>query len=142
MTGGIECCLARPRALQRGPGTGEEVGPTAHSWLVELRVFSFRPLLLETEPNSHFKRFAPRTTPVTRHTFCWTLFVGYGLEKARERPRARITATVLDPEREMPKIRAYALHRWKAAVAGPRQQPRAATRGQTWSGTWRVGGKT
>ena len=40
----------------------------------------------------------------TRHTF-----LGYGFEKARERTRARITATVLELEREMPKIRAFAL---------------------------------
>ena len=30
--------LARARAVQRGPGAGDEVRPTAHSWLVDLRV--------------------------------------------------------------------------------------------------------
>jgi hypothetical protein len=49
---------------------------------------------------------------------------------ARERTRARITATVLDLEREMPKIRAFALQQWKAAVAAPNV---TTTRGYPWS---------
>jgi hypothetical protein len=32
----------------------------------------------------------------------------------------RITATVLDLEREMPKIRDFVLQRWKAAIAAPK----------------------
>lgn len=59
--------------------------------------------------------------PVARHRF-----LGSGFEKARERTRARITATVLDLEREMPKIRAFALQRWKPALAAPKV---ATTRG-------------
>ena len=90
--------IARARAVQRGPGAGDEVRPTAHSWLVDLRVFFSDLCAWATEPDSPFKRFAPRTIPATRHTF-----LGYGFEKARERTRARITATVLDLEREMPK---------------------------------------
>jgi hypothetical protein len=121
----IPYAITRARAVQRGPGAGEEVRPTAHSWLVELRVFFSDLCAWATEPDSPFKRFAPRTIPVTRHTF-----TGYGFEKARERARARITATALDLEREMPKIRAFALQRWKAAVAAPKV---TTTRGYPWS---------
>ena len=117
--------LARARAVQRGPGAGDEVRPTAHSWLVDLRVFFSDLCAWATEPNSPFKRFAPRTIPMTRHTL-----LGYGFEKARERTRARITATVLDLEREMPKIRAFAFQQWKAAIAAPKV---ATTRGYPWS---------
>ena len=117
--------IARARAVQRGPGSGDEVRPTAHSWLVDLRVFFSDVCAWATEPDSPFKRFAPRTIPATRHTF-----LGYGFEKARERTRARITATVLDLEREMPKIRAFALQQWKAALAAPKV---ATTRGYPWS---------
>jgi hypothetical protein len=99
--------------------------PTAHSWLIDLRVFFSDLCAWATEPDSPFKRFAPRTIPATRHTF-----LGYGFEKARERTRARITATVLDLEREMPKIRAFALQQWKAAVTAPKV---ATTRGYPWS---------
>ena len=35
----IPHAITRARAVQRGPGAGEEVRPTAHSWLVDLRVF-------------------------------------------------------------------------------------------------------
>jgi hypothetical protein len=117
--------IARARAVQRGPGAGEEVRPTAHSWLVDLRVFFSDLCAWANEPDSPFKRFAPRTIPMTRHTL-----LGYGFEKARERTRARITATVLDLEREMPKIRAFALQQWKTAVAAPKV---STTRGYPWS---------
>ena len=121
----IPHAIRRAREVQRGPGAGDEVRPTAHSWLVDLRVFFSDLCAWATEPDSPFKRFAPRTIPATRHTF-----LGYGFDKARERTRARITATVLDLEREMPKIRAFALQRWKAAVAAPKV---ATTRGYPWS---------
>src|SRR6202167_1443223 len=120
----IPHAITRARVVQRGPG-GEEVRPTPHSWLVALRVFFSDLCPWATEPDSPFNRFAPRTIPVTRHTF-----LGYGFEKARERTRARITATVLDLEREMPKIRAFALQRWKAALAAPKVP---TTRGYPWS---------
>ena len=121
----IPHAIRRAREVQRGPGAGDEVRPTAHSWLVDLRVFFSDLCAWATEPNSPFKRFAPRTIPATRHTF-----LGYGFDKARERTRARITATVHDLEREMPKIRAFALQQWKAAVAAPKV---ATTRGYPWS---------
>jgi integrase len=121
----IPHAIRRAREVQRGPGAGDEVSPTAHSWLIDLRVFFSDICAWATEPNSPFKRFAPRTIPATRHTFR-----GYGFDKARERTRARITATVLDLEREMPKIRAFALQRWKAAVAAPKA---STTRGYPWS---------
>jgi integrase len=121
----IPHAITRARAVQRGPGAGEEARPTAHSWLLDLRVFFSDLCAWATEPDSPFKRFAPRTIPVTRHTF-----TGFGFEKARERARARITATVLDLEREMPKIRAFALQRWKAAIAAPKV---TTTRGYPWS---------
>jgi integrase len=63
---------------------------------------------------------------MTRHAL-----LGYGFEEARERTRARLTATVLDLEREMPKIRAFALQQWKAAVAAPKIT--ITTRGYPWS---------
>jgi site-specific recombinase XerD len=121
----IPHAIRRARGVQRGPGAGDEVRPTAHSWLVDLRVFFSDLCAWATEPDSPFKRFAPRTIPATRHTF-----LGYGFDKARERTRARITATVLDLEREMPKIRAFALQQWKAAVEAPKV---ATTRGYPWS---------
>jgi hypothetical protein len=88
----IPYAITRARAVQRGPGAGEEVRPTAHSWLVDLRVFFSDICAWATEPDSPFKRFAPRTIPVTRHTF-----LGYGFEKARERTRARSVGRVGEP---------------------------------------------
>ncbi|HEY6767731.1 MAG TPA: hypothetical protein VI386_23505 [Candidatus Sulfotelmatobacter sp.] len=49
---------ARARTVQRGPGADEEVRPTAHSWLVDLRVFFSDVCAWATEPHSPFNRFA------------------------------------------------------------------------------------
>jgi integrase len=121
----IPYAIARARAVQRGPDTGEAVRPTAYSWLVELRTFFSDICAWATEPDSPFAPFAPRTIPVNRHTL-----LGHGFEKARARTRARITATILELEREMPKIRAFALQRWKTALAAPKI---STSRGYPWS---------
>ena len=69
----IPHAIRRAREVQRGPGAGDEVRPTAHSWLVDLRVFFSDLCAWATEPDSPFKRFAPRTIPATRHTFSGTV---------------------------------------------------------------------
>lgn len=46
-----------------------------------------------------------------------------GFEQARARTQARLTATILDLEREMPAIRACALQQWKGAGVALQLQP-------------------
>jgi integrase len=121
----IPYAVARARSVQRGPDTGEEAHPTAYSWLVELRTFFSDICAWATEPDSPFAPFAPRTIPVNRH-----MLLGHGFEKARARTRARITATILELEREMPKIRAFAVQRWRTALAAPKI---STSRGYPWS---------
>jgi integrase len=104
--------MAYALTVQRGENTGEQVRITAHSWLTEIRTFFHDICAWGTEPDSPFRIFAPRTIPLTRHAL-----LGLGFDKARERTRARITATVLDLEREMPAIRSFALRRWNDASA-------------------------
>ncbi len=58
----IPHAIRRAREVQRGPGAGDEVRPTAHSWLIDLRVFFSDICAWATEPDSPFKRFAPRRT--------------------------------------------------------------------------------
>ena len=48
--------------------------------------------------------------PLTRHDL-----VGVGFEQARRRTAARMTSVVVDLEREMPNIRAFAQRRWHDA---------------------------
>src|SRR5216684_1935833 len=62
----IPHAIRRAREVQRGPGAGEEVRPTAHSWLVDLRVFFSDLCAWATEPDSPFNRFAPRTCRTDR----------------------------------------------------------------------------
>ena len=52
----IPHAITRGRAVQRGPGAGEEARPTAHSWLLDLRVFFSDLCAWATEPDSPFKR--------------------------------------------------------------------------------------
>jgi integrase len=120
----VPYAIARARAVQRGPAS-EDARGTAHAWLINLRVFLSDICAWATKPDSPFALFAPRTIPITRHTL-----LGHGFDKARARTRARITATVLDLEREMPKIRAFALQRWKAALVAPKI---STSRGYPWS---------
>lgn len=121
----IPYAIARARSVQRGPDAGEEVRMTGYSWVNNLRTFFSDICAWATQPDSPFVPFAPRTVPVTRHTL-----LGHGFEKARARTRARLTATVLELEREMPKIRAFAMQRWEAAVAAPES---STSRGYPWS---------
>jgi integrase len=121
----IPHAMARAIAVQRGDSAGEEVRATAHSWLTGIRTFFSDICAWATEPGSSFRRFAPRTIPLTRHALR-----GLGFEKARERTRARITAKVLDLEREMPSIRSFALRAWSSAIANTVNSPGPA---KSWS---------
>lgn len=55
---------------------------------------------------------------LTRHDLADT-----GFAKARKRAEARLTSTVLDLQREIPNIRAFALRRWHDAEQALREQP-------------------
>jgi integrase len=87
-----------------------EVTTSAHAWLVDVRVFFADICTWATEEGSPFAEHAPPTVPLTRHDF-----LDVGFRQARLRRDARMTATVLDLEREMPNIRAFALRRWHEA---------------------------
>lgn len=114
----IPYAIAQARERQRGDDTGPELRNTAHVWLLEVRTFFTDVCTWATEPDSPFGPHAPRVVPLMRRDL-----VGIGFEKARARTQARITATILDLEREMPTIRACALQHWKAATAALSRTP-------------------
>jgi len=101
--------LERARQVQRG-GPKDEVRITAHAWLLHVRTFFADICVWATEPYSPFRRLAPRVVPLQRDDLR-----GIGFEKARERRRSRMTARILDLERGMPNLRAYAFRRWQDA---------------------------
>jgi hypothetical protein len=110
--------MAHALTVRRGNNTEQTISSTAHSWLTDLRTFFSDLCTWALEPESPFAPFAPPTVPLTRHSL-----LGLGFDKARERTRARITATVLDLEREMPAIRSFALRRWNDATARVKTLP-------------------
>ena len=62
--------------------------------------------------DSPFAALAPRVPPLKHRDF-----QGVGFRGARARQGARTHAHVLDLERELPRIRAYALNAWQTARA-------------------------
>ncbi len=112
----IPYIIERGREVRRGPVKDDS--QTAHAWLIDLRVFFSDLCGWATEPDSPFAPYAPPTIPLVRRDL-----IGVGFEEARKRTRARLTATVLDLEREMPTIRAHALRRWDTAAAAFRADP-------------------
>ena len=80
---------------------------TAHAWVITARTFFADICGWASEPDSPFASLAPRTVPLTRHDL-----MEIGFKKARWDCVSRITNTVFELEREMPKIRAFARQRW------------------------------
>ncbi len=85
---------------------------TAHTRLVHVRAFFTDICTWASEPDSPFAALAPRAIPLTRYDLA-----GMGFDKERKQVQKRMVATVLDLEREMPNIRAFALQKWHEAEA-------------------------
>lgn len=100
--------IERARGVRRSDAEGDRT--TAHAWLIDVRTFFSDICTWATEQDSPLASHAPRTIPLTRHDL-----LDVGFEAARRRSAARTQATVLDLERELPKIRAYAARRWHDA---------------------------
>jgi site-specific recombinase XerD len=99
-------------AVERGRQT-----QSAHAWLISIRTFFADICGWANESGSPFASLAPPTVPLTRHDL-----MGAGFRSAREDSANRITATVLDLEREMPNIRALAFQQWQEAKSAAAAQ--------------------
>lgn len=107
----IPYAIERAREVEHGENRDEAaVRLTAHAWLVNVRTFFNDLCAWAAEPDSPLASFAPRAVPLTRHDL-----LGVGFNKARKQQMKRMTALVLDLEREMPNIRALAFRRWREA---------------------------
>ena len=98
------------RARENARRPDGDVTTSAHSWLINVRTFFADICTWAVEEGSPFAEQAPPMVPLTRHDF-----LDVGFRQARLRRDARMTAAVLDLEREMPNIRALALRRWHEA---------------------------
>jgi integrase len=88
-------------------GTHERA--TAHQWAVEVKVF-FADLSSWAADDSPLTGMAPPFNPLGRRDL-----VSLEPVKIKRQTQARIAATVLELERELPNIRAHALRRWQDA---------------------------
>jgi site-specific recombinase XerD len=103
--------LATARTIQRSTSTkGTADRTTTYDWMVDARSFFTDLCTWGTEPGSALTAHMPPTVPLTSHD----LNSG-GFTAARARTAARMTATVMDLNKEIPNIRAYALRRWHEA---------------------------
>lgn len=105
---------------------------TAHAWVITVRTFFADICGWASEPDSPFASLAPGTVPLTRHDL-----LGIGFKRARWDSMSRITDTVLELEREMPKIRAFARQHWQERAAALASDPdgrvRFAESGAFWN---------
>lgn len=114
----IPVAIERAREARRGRTSDDPTRITAHSRLVDVRTFFSDICTWATEPDSPFATLAPRTVPLTRHDL-----VNIGFEKARKQQVARLTATVLDLEREMPNLRSHASRSWQESKTALKKAP-------------------
>jgi integrase len=105
----IPHALERARRTQRGESQ-DDVRITAHAWLLHVRTFFADICAWATESDSPFRRHAPLVVPLQRNDLR-----GIGFEKARRQQLSRMTARIIDLEREMPKLRAFAFRQWQEA---------------------------
>jgi integrase len=126
--GFVPYAVGHAKAVQRSPEKGREDRLTAHAWLVHVRTFFADICTWAAEPGSPFADHAPPMVPLTRHDL-----LDSGFKQARQRRDAYVAGLVLDLEREIPKIRAYALRRWHEAEQAARDRPHdaAAPGGET-----------
>lgn len=117
----VPYAMERARRVRRRGG-GEDDCTTAHAWVTDVRTFFADLCTWATEEDSPFAAEAPPMIPLTRHDL-----IGVGFEQIRRRQAARMTATVLDLEREMPHIRANALRQWQERAAAAAAATPAST---------------
>jgi integrase len=118
----IPYAVERAREIGRGGKPDDsKAHVTAHAWLLNVRVFFADICTWATEPDSPFASSAPRAVPLARRDL---RSVDY--EKARQQHLKRMTATIFDLEREVPKIRAFAVRRWQEATVTLKAAPHDA----------------
>jgi hypothetical protein len=110
--GFVPYAIERARTVRRGArisGDGAD-RLTAHAWLVDVRTFFADVCTGGTEPHPPFAGHVPAVVPLTRHDL-----LDVGFKQARQRREAHVTSLVMDLQREIPNIRAFALRRWHEA---------------------------
>jgi integrase len=123
--GFVPYAIERAKTVRRGTRTNsdDDVGLSAHSWLTDVRTFFADICTWGTEPDSPFAAYVPAVVPLTRHDL-----LDIGFKQARQRREAHVASLVLDLQREIPSIRAFALGRWhetEQAVAARAGDPTA-----------------
>jgi integrase len=113
------------RVRRGGPAAKTDASLTVENWLSALRTFFSDICLWAAEPDSPFAELAPRAIP-----FSFRDLTGLGLHQVRKQMQARMTATILDLEREMPRIRALAFQRWHEALDAVAAMPGDGKRGR------------
>lgn len=97
--------------MQRCTATkGTEDRTTTYDWMVDVRSFFTDLCTWGTEPGSPLAPHMPVAVQLTSHDLNRE-----GFASAHARTAARMTATVMDLNREVANIRAFALRRWHEA---------------------------
>lgn len=108
-------------AIQITQETGVGQLTTLYSRLLNVRTFFNDICLWAAEPEAKFAGCVPQTPPISRQDLSRSEF-----DRARTKTAERFKTTIFELERELPKIRAYALQMWLRAEqrlkAGPENE--------------------
>jgi hypothetical protein len=118
----LQASIEHSRTVRRGPGAegGEDDRLTVYATVGDVRVMFHDVCAWALEEDSPFAGLAPSVPPLRHRDF-----QGVGFQGARARQEAKVHAHVLDLERELPGIRAYALNAWQDARARLHEDPDA-----------------
>jgi integrase len=91
---------------------------TLYARLLNVRTFFNDVCLWAAEPEAKFAGYVPQTPPISRQDLSRLEF-----DRARKKTAERCKATIFELERELPKIRAYALQTWLLAEEKMKAEP-------------------
>jgi site-specific recombinase XerD len=131
--GFIEWAKDRARKGKRRASHGDNTFErgTAHVWVQQVRLFFADLSCWSADEDAPLAGMAPPLSPLGRHDLT-SLEPG----KIRKQTQARMTITVLELERELPKIRAFALRRWHEARLAKKPTERGRRLGEETSTFW------
>lgn len=110
--------MATTRARRVGGADTGAVRMTGRQWVVAVRTFYSDVCTWASEPGSPFAGLVPPAVPLDRRDLRES-----GALSAKRQVAERMTATVLDLEREMPHLRAFALRAWHEASSAAADRP-------------------
>lgn len=117
----MDAMIDRSRVVRKGldADSDEDDRLTVYSTVGDVRVMFHDLTAWATEAGSHFEGRAPSAAPFRNREI-----IAVGFRGARQKQEAKMQRIVLDLERELPAVRAYAMSSWSEAREAAVEEPR------------------